>query len=291
MSAPAGEAVLATVERIAETIRARSEEPPAVGLVLGSGLGPAAEPLEDTRVIPYGDLPGFPATSVAGHAGRLLLGRFAGVQVAVMQGRVHAYEGFAPWQVALPARVLCRLGIRLLVVTNAAGAVRADLVPGRFLRLSDHLNLTGGSPLTGPNDARLGPRFPDLSRAYDPAAGALLDEAARRAGIPLEAGVYAGVAGPAYETPAEIRMLRTLGADVVGMSTVHEVIAAAHMGVPVVGLSCITNHAAGVSPTPLTHEEVEIVARAAAGTLRHLLEVFLPMTHHAGDLRGERGAR
>jgi purine-nucleoside phosphorylase len=267
--------VRALVEGVVQAIRARAPLVPAVGLVLGSGLGDAVEPLEDEVVLPYAELPGLPVSSVAGHSGRLVLGRLAGVPVAAMQGRVHGYEGLAAWQVALPVRVLCRLGCRALVLTNAAGAIRADLRPGQLVRITDHLNLTGQSPLTGPNDAQLGPRFPDLSRVHDPLLAERLDEAARAQGIALGRGVYAGVAGPAYETPAEIRMLRTLGADLVGMSTVHEVIAAAHMGVPLVALSCVTNAAAGVSATPLEHDEVRAVATRAAGELRRLLQDFL----------------
>jgi purine-nucleoside phosphorylase len=192
-----------------------------------------------------------------------------------MQGRVHAYEGWSPEDVAFGARVLCALGVRLLLVTNAAGGVNPSLAPGDLVRITDHLNLSGHNPLTGDNDERLGPRFPDLSDAYDPRLGALLDETAAALGTPLRAGVYACMAGPSYETPAEIRMLRALGADVVGMSTVPEVIAARHMRVPVAGISVVTNYAAGLARRPLSHEEVAAAAGRLKDRLAALVAAFL----------------
>ena len=261
-------------------IRGRTDAPPRAGIVLGSGLGAFAGRLASPLVIPYGEIPEFPVSRVPGHAGRLVVGELAGdgaaVTVAALQGRVHGYEGWRPEDVAFGARVLCKLGARLLVVTNAAGGVSPDLAPGDHVRIEDHLNLSGQNPLTGPNDDRLGPRFPDLSRAYDERLAALLDATAARLGIALRRGVYACMAGPSYETPAEIRMLRTLGADLVGMSTVPEVIAARHMGVPVVGISLVSNRAAGLSGTPLTHEEVAAVAAREGERLSALLAAFVP---------------
>jgi len=260
-------------------VRGRTDAPPRVGVVLGSGLGGVAGRLADAVVLPYEQIPEFPVSRVAGHPGRLVIGDLPGtdgpVTAAVLQGRVHGYEGWSALDVAFGARVLCLLGARVLVVTNAAGAVNPDLAPGDLVRIEDHVNLSGQNPLTGPNDERLGPRFPDLTHAYDPALGARLEATAGRLGIKLRHGVYACMAGPSYETPAEIRMLRTLGADVVGMSTVPEVIAARHMGVPVVGVSLVTNFAAGVGATPLSHDEVSAVAAREGERLGTLLAAFL----------------
>jgi purine-nucleoside phosphorylase len=264
------------VDAVARAVHDRTGRTPAVGLILGSGLGGFAESLENAVFLPYRELPGFPVSGVPGHAGRLALGRLGDLEVAAMQGRVHGYEGWEPWQVAFPARVLCRLGIGALVVTNAAGGIRADLVPADLMRITDHVNLAGTNPLVGPNDERLGPRFPDMSTAYEPVLGALLDETARTLRIPLKQGVYASLSGPTYETPAEIRMLRAIGADAVGMSTVPEVIAAAHMGVPVVGISCITNLAAGIGNKPLSHAEVAETAERVRDRFTSLLAAYLP---------------
>jgi len=241
----------------------RSDLRPVAGVVLGSGLGRFAELLEKATAIPYAEIPEFPTSSVPGHTGRMVLGELptpAGpVPVAVLQGRAHAYEGFPAEEVVFGVRVLGRLGVSTLWLTNAAGGVNPAYQPGDLVRITDHLNLTGQNPLSGPNPDLLGPRFPDMSAAYDPGMGALLEEEARRLGIPLAAGVYAGLPGPSYETPAEIRMLARLGADLVGMSTVHEVIAARHMGLRTAALSLVTNMAAGLSPTPLSHGEVQRV--------------------------------
>ncbi len=249
---------------------------PRVGLILGSGLGGFADELEAKVVLGYGELPDFPTSSVPGHAGRLVLGTLQGVPVVAMQGRVHAYEGYAPWQVGFPARVLCLMGISHLTVTNAAGGVNPGFQVGDLMALTDHLNLSGVNPLTGPNEPSLGPRFPDLSHAYHPAARAALAAAAAAEGCPLREGVYACLSGPSYETPAEIRMLRTLGADAVGMSTVPEVIVAAHMGVPVTGISCITNLAAGLGHEPLSHDDVSRAADRVQQRFAGLLRRFLP---------------
>ncbi|GEJ55672.1 purine-nucleoside phosphorylase [Anaeromyxobacter diazotrophicus] len=264
-------------------VRGRTDAPPRAGVVLGSGLGGFAARLGGAVALPYDQIPEFPVSRVAGHAGRLVLGDLPGadgpVTVAVLQGRVHGYEGWSALDVAFGVRVLCLLGARVVVVTNAAGAVNPELAPGDLVRISDHLNLSGHNPLTGANDERLGPRFPDLSNAYDPALGARLEATAARLGVPLRRGVYACMAGPSYETPAEIRMLRGMGADLVGMSTVPEVIAARHMGVPVVGVSLVTNPAAGLGTAPLSHEEVAAVAAREGERLGALLAAFL------GELR------
>lgn len=236
---------------------------PEVAIVLGSGLGGLADALEDARFIPYAEIPGFPRSTVEGHQGRLALGRLEGREVVCMQGRVHMYEGYAGEDVAFPIRVMLGLGVDTLVVTNAAGGVNPDFGAGSLMLISDHLNLTGTSPLLGPNPSELGPRFPDMSEAYDPALRAAARAAAEGLGLSLHEGIYAGLLGPAYETPAEVRMLRTLGADAVGMSTVHEVIAARHMGKRVLGISCISNPAAGLGDEPLRHEDVQAAAAAA----------------------------
>ncbi len=260
-------------------IRGRTDTPPSAGVVLGSGLGGFAARLGEPVVIPYDEIPEFPVSRVPGHAGRLVVGQLPGasapVTVAALQGRVHSYEGWSAQDVAFGARVLCMLGVRLLVVTNASGGVNPELDPGDLVRIDDHLNLSGDNPLIGANDDRLGPRFPDMTSPYDPELGDRLEEAARRLGIPLRRGVYACVRGPSYETPAEVRMLRALGADLVGMSTVPEVIAARHMGVPVVGISLVTNRAAGLARAPLTHREVTAVAAREGERLSALLAAYL----------------
>jgi purine-nucleoside phosphorylase len=227
-------------------------------------------------VIDYAKLPHFPRTTVPGHPGRMVLGTLGGVNVVALQGRVHYYEGFRPEQVTFPARLLCRLGIGALVVTNAAGGINPAYRPGDLMAIVDHINLAGWNALSGPNEDALGPRFPDLSRAYPAHLRALLLEQATACGLQMHQGVYAQVAGPTYETPAEVRALRILGADAVGMSTVPEVVVAAHMGVSVVGLSCITNSAAGVSDTPLSHQDVERVARASLDRFARVLTGLVP---------------
>ncbi len=261
-------------------IRGKTDVAPAAGLVLGSGLGGLADRLERAVAIPYQEIPSFPVSRVPGHEGRLVVGELAApggpIAVAAMQGRVHGYEGWSGEQVAFGTRVLCSLGVKVLLVTNAAGGVNPAYGPGDLVRIVDHLNLSGVNPLVGENDERLGPRFPDMSEAYDVRLGALLDETAARLGVPLRRGVYACMPGPSYETPAEIRMLRVLGADLVGMSTVPEVIAARHMGVPVVGLSVVTNLAAGLGGRPLSHEEVAETAGRVKDRLAAVVEGFLP---------------
>jgi purine-nucleoside phosphorylase len=264
------------IQTAADVVRKKTKLTPKVGIILGSGLGDFADSLADKVAIPYGEIPGFPTSSVPGHAGRLVVGALQGAPVVAMQGRVHLYEGYAPWQVAFPARVLCALGIRSLVVTNAAGGIRADLVPGDLMIITDHVNLSGANPLTGANEDRLGPRFPDMSTAYHPALRALLAKTAERLEIPMKEGVYVWLSGPSYETPAEIRFLRTVGVDAVGMSTVPEVIVASHMGVRVAGISCITNLAAGIGRQPLSHAEVAETANRVRDRFTSLLTHFLP---------------
>ena len=265
---------LSELDEAVAALESRSSTRPRVAVVLGSGLGGLADAVEDETEVPYGEIPGWPAASAVGHAGTLVLGTFAGVPVAVMKGRAHLYEGVPPAKVVFGVRVLGRLGARSLVLTNACGAIDTSLEPGTLVALSDHLNLQGSSPLVGPNDESLGPRFPDMTDAYDPAYRELARSAAERLGIPLAEGVYAAWLGPAFETPAEIRMLRALGADLVGMSTVPEVLAARHMGLRCLALSCVTNAAAGVLPEPIDHERVlEIGARAAVDLVALLREV------------------
>ena len=247
------------------------EVTPAVGLILGSGLGGFAERLEDQAVVPYRDIPGFAASTVPGHAGRLVLGRRGGVPIAVMQGRIHFYEGHSARQVAFPARTLVALGARSLVVTNAAGGLRHP--PGTLMLIRDHINLFPDHPLRGPNDDRIGLRFPDMTRAYPKELRAMAREEAHGLGLELAEGVYAGSGGPSYETPAEIKMLEVLGADATGMSTVPEVIAAVHMGARVLGISCITNWAAGLGPgRPLSHDEVTETAEQVREKFEELLD-------------------
>jgi xanthosine phosphorylase len=247
-----------------------------VGLVLGSGLGPIADDVEHAVAIPYGELPGFPVGGVAGHAGRLVLGRLAGRRVAVLQGRAHLYEGIEPTAVREPVRTLRALGVDALVLTNAAGSLDRTVGPGRLMVLADHINLMGLNPLTGPNDDEVGPRFPSLRDAYDPTLRAALHSAAAREGLDLAEGVYLAVAGPSFETPAEIRAFRTLGADAVGMSTVPEVIVARHAGMRVAAVSVITNLAEGLSDEALSHEQTLAAATGAAEGLRRLVHAVLP---------------
>lgn len=271
--APATSPAAHDFEAAVAAVRSKFPDAPSVGVVLGSGLGAFGDTLA-TR-IPYESLPGMPRSTVVGHAGNLCLGRVGGATVACLQGRVHAYEGHPASRVVFGVRLLARLGCRAVLLTNAAGGIRGELRPGDLMLLRDHLNLSGTSPLVGPNDDAVGPRFPDLSKAYDPAIAEAAREAARESGVRLREGVYAAMLGPSYETPAEVKMLRALGADAVGMSTVAEVIALRHMGVRVGAISCITNLAAGISKTPLDHREVEETARQTRETFVALLERWI----------------
>jgi purine-nucleoside phosphorylase len=262
-------------EEAAAAIRERIAVRPRVGIVLGSGLGSFAERIEQPVSIAYDAIPHFPRPTVEGHSGRLVVGTVAKTPVAVMQGRVHAYEGYTPEEVTFPTRVLGRLGIGTVVVTNAAGGVRLDLEPGQLVLLSGHINLTGSNPVTGPNDPRLGPRFFDMTDCYAKRLRVLAHTAAARRGVSLSEGVYLGVPGPNYETAAEIRAFRGWGADLVGMSTVHEVIVARHMGMEVLGISCVTNMAAGIHEQPINHLEViETGARAQQQLTSLLMELL-----------------
>jgi purine-nucleoside phosphorylase len=245
-------------------------------MILGSGLGGLADELEDRVEIPYGAIPGWPASTAAGHAGLLVLGAVDGVPVAVLKGRAHLYEGVPAQQVVFGVRVLGRLGVRTLVVTNAAGAINESFRPGTLVVVSDHVNLLGTSPLVGPNDDSLGPRFPDLGDAYDPVLRGRAHEAAAALGLELGEGVYGAWLGPQFETPAEIRFMRAIGCDLAGMSTVPEVIAARHMGVRCLGISVVTNMAAGLEDGRLDHEAVLSVAGEAEPRLTRLLRELLP---------------
>ena len=243
-----------------------------VAIVLGSGLGDFADALTDARSILYADIPHWPVSKVIGHAGKLVCGKVAGRQVLVLSGRVHLYEGHDMGTVTFAMRVIGRLGIRRVVLTNAAGGISPNCSRGALMVIDDHINLMGNNPLVGPNDERFGLRFPDMTHVYSPALRVLADDTARAQGLPIQHGIYAAVLGPSYETPAEIRAFRTLGADAVGMSTAPEAIVARHMGIDVLGISCITNAAAGVFPEPLHHDEVMATAREVKGQFIALLE-------------------
>jgi len=249
---------------------------PRIGLVLGSGLGAFADDLTDAARIPYSQIPSFPRSTAIGHAGQMVIGKAGAIPVAVMQGRVHLYEGYSVSDVAFPTRVLGRMGIRVLILTNAAGGINTKYTQGALVLISDHINLQGHNPLVGPNDDRFGPRFPDMTYAYDKGYQEIAHIAARKLGKTVHEGIYAGLLGPSYETPAEIRYLRTIGADLVGMSTVPEVIAARHMGIKVLAISCVTNMAAGILDKPLNHEEVLESGRRVQGDFVALLREVLP---------------
>ncbi len=249
---------------------------PQIGLVLGSGLGAFADDLTDAVRIPYAQIPTFPRSTAIGHAGRLVVGNCGDVPVAVMQGRVHLYEGYSAAEVAFPTRVLGRTGIRALILTNAAGGINVEYGQGALVVLRDHINLQGENPLTGANDERFGPRFPDMTFVYSRRYREIALEEAKKLSIAPREGVYAALAGPSYETPAEIRYLRAIGADLVGMSTVPEAIAARHMGTDVLAISCVTNMAAGILDRALDHEEVLEVGRRVMGQFVGLLRAVLP---------------
>lgn len=265
-----------TLDEAVARIRQETAIEPRVGVILGSGLGGLADALDDRVEIPYASIPGWPASTAVGHAGVLVLGSIDGVPIAVMRGRVHLYEGIGVDRAVFGVRVLCRLGVRTLVVTNAAGGINERYRPGRLVLISDHINLQGASALVGPNDESLGPRFPDMSDAYDPELRSRAHQAADRLGIDLDDGVYAAWLGPQFETPAEIRFMRAIGGDLAGMSTVQEVIAARHVGIRCLGISVVTNMAAGVLPEKIDHEAVLEVGAQAAGALTSLLRELVP---------------
>jgi purine-nucleoside phosphorylase len=247
-----------------------------VAVVLGSGLGAFADTLDSPTSIPYAEIPDWPQSTAIGHAGKLVIGSVSGVAVAALAGRAHLYEGYTAKQAVFGIRTLRALGVPSIVLTNAAGGIRPDWTPGTLVLLSDHINLLGQNPLSGPNDETLGPRFPDMSEAYSRAYREIARETGRSLGVELPEGVYAAVPGPNYETPAEIRYLRAIGADLVGMSTVPETLAANHMGMKVLGISCVTNHAAGVIDQKLDHREVLEVGERMKGTLIELLRQVMP---------------
>ena len=259
------------IEAAVRAVRARTTLTPDVAIILGTGLGGLADELDVEARIPYGDIPGFPLSTVESHAGRLLAGTLAGRRVVAMQGRVHLYEGYSPQEIAFPVRVLARLGARTLVVSNACGGMHPLWSPGDLMLIADHINLLGANPLVGPNDDRLGPRFPDMSEPYDAELRSLARAVALALGVPLREGVYVAVTGPNLETRAEYRMLRALGADVVGMSTVPEVITAAHMGLRVLGLSIITDQCLPDALAPASLEQILAVAREAEPRLTALV--------------------
>jgi purine-nucleoside phosphorylase len=260
----------------AEYIESRITIDPRVAVVLGSGLGGFADALDNPGILHYKDIPEWPQSTAIGHAGKLTAGMLAGVPVIALSGRVHLYEGYTAQQVVYGLRALDHLGVEAVVLTNAAGAVNPQLKPGQLALISDHINLLGANPLTGPNDDALGPRFPDMSEAYSKRYREIAHEVARALAIDLGEGVYAAVPGPSYETPAEIRFLRAIGADLVGMSTVLETIAANHMGLKVLGISCVTNYAAGVTEKKLDHSEVLATGERVRDTLTALLKGVIP---------------
>ncbi len=262
------------VQQAADWIRSRSGVPD-VAIVLGSGLGDFAATLKESATATYSEIPNWPASAVVGHAGQLVVGTLAGRRVAALCGRVHYYEGHDLRTVTFAVRALGLLGVRTLILTNAAGGINLDFKPGTLMVIDDHLNLMGSNPLVGPNDDRFGPRFPDMSEVYSKRLRALAGEAARHLRQAIAHGVYAALHGPSYETPAEIRFLRTIGADAVGMSTVPEAIVGRQMGMEILGVSCITNMAAGVLPQPLVHDEVMAVARQARAAFSALLEAIV----------------
>lgn len=267
-----------TTEKIlaaAAYIRSRVALRPAIGLILGSGLGGYADTLEDAVRIPYAEIPNFPVPSIPGHAGALVFGRKCGREVVVMQGRIHYYEGLPQQEITLPVRVLAALGVKTVVLTNACGGVNLSFHPGDLMLICDHINFSGANPLMGPNLDAFGPRFPDMSDLYTASLRTAIREKAAAAGIPLREGVYAMYSGPNYETPAEIRMFRVLGADTVGMSTVPEALVAGHCGMQVVGISCVTNMAAGVLPVKLSHAEVTETANRVSRTFQSLIDLIL----------------
>jgi len=277
------------IQAAAAFVRDRVKLPagPTVGVVLGSGLGAFADQLGDGQAVAYAEIPHFPEGSVSGHRSRLVVGRLGPATAIVMQGRVHQYEGFSAEQVVFPVRVLAALGAQAMIITNAAGGIGADMQPGDLMLIEDHVNLSGRNPLVGTNDERLGPRFPDMSDAYARRLRTVAEQVSVDCKIPLKRGIYLGLLGPSYETPAEIRMFKLLGADAVGMSTVPEVIACAHARIPVLGISCITNLAAGISQQPLSHDEVKQTADRVTGQFVALLRALVPAL--AAALVADRG--
>jgi purine-nucleoside phosphorylase len=266
----------ARADRAAKYILSKTKLLPKIALVLGSGLGAFADELDAATRIPYEKIPGFPRSTAVGHAGRLVIGKAGGIVVAAMQGRVHSYEGYSAKEVVFPMRVFGRMGIRSAILTNAAGGINLEFKQGALVVIRDHINLQGSNPLIGPNDDRFGPRFPDMSQAYCKSYREVALAEAKRLAIEVREGVYAALSGPSYETPAEIRYLRTIGADLVGMSTVPEVIVARHMGIRVLGISCVTNMAAGILDQPIDHAEVMETGERVKTQFVALLSAIIP---------------
>jgi purine-nucleoside phosphorylase len=266
----------ARADRAAKYILSKTKLRPRIALVLGSGLGAFADELDGATRIPYEKIPGFPRSTAVGHAGQLVIGKAGGVVVAAMQGRVHSYEGYSAKEVVFPMRVFGRMGIRSAILTNAAGGINLEFKQGALVVIRDHINLQGSNPLVGPNGDRFGPRFPDMSQAYWKSYREIALAEAKRLGIEVREGVYAALSGPSYETPAEIRYLRTIGADLVGMSTVPEVIVARHMGIRVLGISCVTNMAAGILDQPIDHAEVMETGERVKTQFVALLRAIIP---------------
>lgn len=273
--APSSDKYYGQLQEAAAIVTSRTELRPKVAVVLGSGLGRLADDAREPTAIPYAEIPHFPTSTAPGHAGRLIFGTFADRPVVMMAGRVHLYEGYTSAEVVFPIRLFRQLGVETLIVTNAAGGVNARFSSGALMLITDHINLTGHNPLLGPNDDRFGVRFPDMTETYDPELRALAQRAAAATGVELSEGVYLGLLGPTYETPAEVRMVRLLGGDAVGMSTVLEAIAAHHMGMRVLGISCITNMAAGMLPQKLDHQEVMETAARVSGDFAGLVRAIL----------------
>jgi purine-nucleoside phosphorylase len=271
-------------EAAAKSVLQRTSLRPQIGLVLGSGLGAFADSLTDSTRIPYTKIPTFPLSTAIGHAGQMVIGESGVVPVAAMQGRVHLYEGYSAQEVAFPMRVFGRMGIRAVILTNAAGGINLNYQQGALVLIRDHINLQGSNPLVGPNDDRFGLRFPDMTQAYAKPYRELAREEAGKLGMTLHEGVYAALPGPSYETPAEIKYLRTIGADLVGMSTVFEVIAARHMGIKVLAISCVTNMAAGILDKPLSHQEVMETGERVKTSFEALLRAVLPRIQNDPDI-------
>src|SRR5256714_6328388 len=273
---PASSSLYERAEKAARLVSSRAQTDASVAVILGSGLGAFADELSSQSAIPYGDIPGFARATVEGHAGRLVIGKIGDSSVAAMQGRFHFYEGYSLEDVTFPIRVLKLLGVRTLILTNASGALNVEFVPGSLMLITDHINLMGANPLIGANDERFGPRFPDLTNTYSPELQDIVLQEARAMGMQMWRGVYASLTGPSYETPAEIHMVRGLGADAVGMSTVPEAIVARHMDMQVVGISCITNLAAGVSDRPVDHSQVMATGERVRESFTELLRRVIP---------------
>jgi purine-nucleoside phosphorylase len=273
---PASSSLYERAEKAARLIRARANTDVSVAVVLGSGLGAFADELNEATAIPYNEIAGFARATVEGHAGRLVIGKIGDSVIAAMQGRFHFYEGYSLEEVTFPIRVLKLLGVRTLLLTNASGALNVEYTPGSLMLITDHINLLGANPLTGPNDERFGPRFPDLTNTYAPELQDVVLQEAQAMGLQIWRGVYAALSGPSYETPAEIHMVRSLGADAVGMSTVPEAIVARHMDMQVVGISCITNLAAGVSDRPVDHSQVMATGERVRESFTELLRRVIP---------------